>query len=681
MESLYDKSLTCIKGVGEKRAQLFLKLGVDSVGALLHFYPRDYQNWQNTVTAFDAPTDEPVFIRALVLKSIREHRIRRGMTLYKTVVSDTSGAKIELVFFNNPYIMRTLHSGEEYIFHGRLSFTSGRPAMNSPSFLPADSAPGMLPVYPLTEGLTSRLVSQTVSYALALMPDDIADPLPQSIRDRNELCSLAEAIRNIHFPNSYEALSAARRRLAFDELLLLQLGLLTLKGRSRGENTMKIDADRSEEFFARLPFEPTGAQRRCVSEAMRDMMYGSHPMARLVQGDVGSGKTAVAAALCYSAAKCSMQCALMAPTEILAAQHYATFTKMLDGTGINCVLLTGSTPAAEKRRIYQQLADGTADIAIGTHALISEGVEYTRLALVITDEQHRFGVKQRAALGKKGSSPHHLVMSATPIPRTLALMIFGDLDVSVLDEMPRGRIPVETFFIDSSKRKRAYNFIKQHVDRGLQAFVVCPLIEDENDTGLTAAADYAAELREGMLSGCKVGLLHGRMKAAEKDEIMRAFAANEISVLVSTTVVEVGVDIPNAVIMLVENAERFGLSQLHQLRGRVGRGSEKSYCILISDATGQTAVSRLRTMASTSDGFVIAEEDLKLRGPGEFFGARQHGLPQLKIADLYEDMSIFRAAHKEAAALIENDPHLTAPQHSTIARNVRRLYSDISIFN
>ncbi|MBQ6797097.1 MAG: ATP-dependent DNA helicase RecG [Clostridia bacterium] len=679
MERLYKKGLTCITGVGEKRARLFQKLGVDSVGALLHFYPRAYENWSDTVSVFNAAVGQPVFIRAVVLQSISEHRIRKGMTLYKTVICDHSGAKVQLTFFNNPYISRMLRCGEEYIFHGRLTVDRGRPQMNSPSFMSADTDPGTIPVYPLTEGLSSKLVSQTVSRALEMLPDTLIDPLPEETRVKRELCPLAYALKNIHFPESDEALAAARKRLVFDELLQLQLGLLTLKGRDRGQNSMRLTKDCTEEFFARLPFEPTGAQRRAVGDAMRDMTSSEHPMSRLLQGDVGSGKTAVAAALCYNTARCGMQSALMVPTEILAAQHFSTLSRFLSAEGISVALLTGSVGQAEKRRIREGLTDGSIDVVVGTHALISDGVEFRSLALVITDEQHRFGVKQRAALSSKGNSPHHLVMSATPIPRTLALMIFGDLDVSVLDEMPKGRIPVETFFIDSSKRERAYNFIKKHADNGFQSFVVCPLIEDENETGLASAVDFAEELSEGYLKGCNVGLLHGKMKPAEKDEVMGRFLSGELSVLVSTTVIEVGVDVPNAVIMLIENAERFGLSQLHQLRGRVGRGNAKSYCILVSDSKGETARSRLRTMTSTTDGFKIANEDLKLRGPGDFFGARQHGLPQLQIADLYNDMTVFSAAQEEARSIIEADPSLE--NNPELAAAVRRLYDGIPAFN
>ena len=680
MERLFEKSLTTIKGVGEKRALLFSKLGVDSVGALLLFCPRAYDDWSNTVTLFDAPVGEPVFIRAEILSRVSIKRIRSDMTIYETVAADDTGAKFSISFYNTPYIPSALQLGGEYVFHGRVLYDAGHPQMRSPVFQPADKASGIKPVYPLTAGLTQTAVSQAVKNALNMLPCDIIDPLDSLTRAQLGLCGIADAIRSVHFPKDLEEAARARRRLSFDELLALQLGILRRGGRGREENAPVLKKSYAGEFFAALPFEPTNAQKRAVDEAMEDMIYTGRPMARLLQGDVGSGKTAVAAALCHSAVKCGYQAALMAPTEVLARQHYATFSSLAPLHDMNIALLTGSTTAAQKKKIYAGLSDGSVDIVIGTHALISDGVEFSSLALVITDEQHRFGVKQRAALSGKGISPHHLVMSATPIPRTLALMIYGDLDISVLDELPKGRIPVETYAVGSDKRKRAYGFIKKHVAEGKQAFVVCPLIEDENDTGLAAAAEFAEGLRSGLLSGCTVGLLHGRMKSAEKEDVMDRFQKNEISVLVSTTVIEVGVDVPNAVIMLIENAERFGLSQLHQLRGRVGRGSDKAYCILISDAKGDTSLSRLRTMTRTSDGFEIANEDLRLRGPGDFIGARQHGLPQLGIADLAGDMELLSSAQREAVRITKADPELK--NHPKLKAAAERLFCDVgSILN
>ena len=431
-----------------------------------------------------------------------------------------------------------------------------------------------------------------------------------------------------------------------------------------------------------LPFEATNAQKRAAAEAIKDMSAGGQPMSRLLQGDVGSGKTAVAAAVCHTAAKNGIQSALMAPTEILAEQHFRSFTELLEPCGIRVGLLTGSMTAAQKRNVRELAALGMIDVLIGTHALISDGVEFASLGLVITDEQHRFGVNQRGALAAKGNNPHVLVMSATPIPRTLALIIYGDLDISVLDEMPKGRIPVSTYFVDGGKRERAYNFVKKHVADGYQGYVICPLVEEgENSGDMKAAQNYAENLTEGYPNGCRVGLLHGRMKGAEKDSVMQAFAAGELDVLVSTTVVEVGVNVPNAVIMIIENAERFGLSQLHQLRGRVGRGSVQSYCILISDAKNDAAVSRLKIMCGTNDGFVIANEDLKQRGPGDFFGSRQHGLPDMKIANMMTDMQIFTMAQEAAKEILSKDPDLKHRENLGLSGEVSSLFSSERAMN
>ena len=523
---------------------------------------------------------------------------------------------------------------------------------------------------------TAAGFGKVVEQALEELPEELADPLPEAVRTKYQLCHIRYALKQIHFPDDNETLATARDRLVFEELLILQLGLLRLKGRKRGTAGLRITEDHTEEFWRLLPFEPTNAQRRAAADAIRDMSSDGQPMSRLLQGDVGSGKTAVAAAICHTAAKNGIQSALMAPTEILAEQHFQSFEKLSEPCGIRVGLLTGSMTAAQKRHIRELTALGMIDVLIGTHALISDGVEFASLGLVITDEQHRFGVNQRGALAAKGKNPHVLVMSATPIPRTLALIIYGDLDISVLDEMPKGRIPISTYFVDGGKRERAYNFVKKHVADGYQGYVICPLVEEgENSGEMKAAQSYAESLTEGYLSGCRVGLLHGRMKGAEKERVMQAFASGGLDVLVSTTVVEVGVNVPNAVIMIVENAERFGLSQLHQLRGRVGRGNVQSYCILISDATNDAAVSRLRIMCSTNDGFVIANEDLKQRGPGDFFGSRQHGLPDMKIADMMTDMHLFAAAQEAAKQILAKDPDLTQKENAGLSREVASLFS------
>ena len=673
-----SKPLKYYKGVGEKRAELFAKLGIGSSDALLRYYPREYEDWSDCVSVdtakANAESGEICCIRATVAAPVRSVFLSGRRTLYSTRAVDDEGKGFRLTFFNNPYIPKMLVQGSEYSFRGKLFVGSNGAEMTSPAF-ESGACDKIIPVYRATEGLPSRQIAKVTQQVLDELPEDLSDPLPESVRAKYHLCHIRYALRQIHFPDDRETLATARDRLVFEELLILQLGLLRLKGRTRGAAGVTLTRDCTEEFWRMLPFEPTGAQKRAASEAVRDMMSGERSMSRLLQGDVGSGKTAVAAAICYTAARNGVQSALMAPTEILAEQHYRSIAALLEPCGVRVGLLTGSMTAAQKRRAKEAAAAGETDLLIGTHALISDGVAFASLGLVITDEQHRFGVNQRGALAAKGDNPHVLVMSATPIPRTLALLIYGDLDISVLDEMPKGRIPIDTFFVDGGKRQRAYNFVKKHVAEGRQGYVICPLVEDSEDGGdRKAARSYAESLAAGYLSGCRVGLLHGKMKGAEKDEVMKRFAAGELDVLVSTTVVEVGVNVPNAVIMIIENAERFGLSQLHQLRGRVGRGSIQSYCILISDAKNEAAVARLNTMCKTTDGFAIANEDLKQRGPGDFFGSRQHGLPDMKIADMMTDTRIFSQAQEAAREILRSDPELTARENSGLAEEVTRLF-------
>ena len=679
LNQIESKPLKFYKGVGEKRAQLFEKLGVGSSDALLRYYPREYEDWSHCVSVDEARANaesgEICCIRATVSSQVRSVRLQGNRMLYSARAVDEEGRGFRVTFFNNSYIPKMLVQGSQYIFRGKLFVGSNGAEMTSPEFDAGDCS-RIVPVYRATEGLPSRQIGKVVEQALEELPEELADPLPEAVRTKYQLCHIRYALKQIHFPDDNETLATARDRLVFEELLILQLGLLRLKGRKRGTAGLRITEDHTEEFWRLLPFEPTNAQRRAAADAIRDMSSDGQPMSRLLQGDVGSGTTAVAAAICHTAAKNGIQSALMAPTEILAEQHFQSFEKLSEPCGIRVGLLTGSMTAAQKRHIRELTALGMIDVLIGTHALISDGVEFASLGLVITDEQHRFGVNQRGALAAKGKNPHVLVMSATPIPRTLALIIYGDLDISVLDEMPKGRIPISTYFVDGGKRERAYNFVKKHVADGYQGYVICPLVEEgENSGEMKAAQSYAESLTEGYLSGCRVGLLHGRMKGAEKERVMQAFASGGLDVLVSTTVVEVGVNVPNAVIMIVENAERFGLSQLHQLRGRVGRGNVQSYCILISDATNDAAVSRLRIMCSTNDGFVIANEDLKQRGPGDFFGSRQHGLPDMKIADMMTDMHLFTAAQEAAKQILAKDPDLTQKENAGLSREVASLFS------
>jgi len=662
-----------VKGVGPTRAEAFYKLSVASVGALLRYYPRAYEDWSQIVPIHGLQAGVPACIRATVCHTPSKIRIPGGTLLFKTTVTDGAGL-LNLTFFNNKYIQNQLKEGEEYLFFGKPAQNRyGALEMASPLFQKPQSAHRIRPIYPATAQLPTKTIERCVQNALDALEAEIPDYLPEGLLSANGLCTLDTAIRHIHFPPDALSLEAARKRLIFDELFLLQLGLLQMKSRTQTLSTeCVLRTDCSKEFEALLPFTMTGAQKRAVQEAVRDMQSGE-PMNRLLQGDVGSGKTAVAASLIYSAAKNGLQSAMLAPTEVLAEQHYRTFQKFFAETGIFVVLLTGSVPAARKREIKVRLASGEAMLAVGTHALIQEDVDFCRLGLCITDEQHRFGVAQRASLSAKGDNPHILVMSATPIPRTLGLILYGDLNVSVLDELPPGRQTIATYRVGQSYRPRIYQFIEKHIQAGLQAYIVCPLVE-EGELDLAPAEEYCKRLQNGVFHHRRVGLLHGKMKPKEKDKIMRAFQNGEIDILVSTVVVEVGVDVPNAAVMVIENAERFGLSQLHQLRGRVGRGKAKSTCILVSDAQNDEAKARFDILCETNDGFKIADADLKLRGPGDFFGKRQHGLPALRLADILRDTELLMTVQRAAAELLKADAHLEAPEHAALRRQLDKMF-------
>ena len=668
MTNLENFEIKYIKGVGEKRAQLFNKLGIFTLDDLIHYYPRKYQDWSKTTTVNDANHGDIVTIKATMITPVKESLIRKGLTLYKCNFSDGDNV-IHVTIFNNKYLAKALRTFDDYILYGKIekSFTDAK--MSSPQIEKSESAIGIHPIYPSTDKLNSKAISKVVRAALEKV-DFFEDTLSDEIKSRYDLCSLDFAIRQIHFPSEEKNVETARKRLIFEELLTLQLGLMKLKSKKSLENAFKIKNDCSNEFYGLLPFEATNAQKRAVSDCINDIK-GSRSMNRLIQGDVGSGKTAVAAAVMHTVIKNGYQCAMMAPTEILAAQHFESLSKLFEKTDISLALLTGSTKPKDKRRIKEQLIEGEIDLIVGTHALIQNDVEFKELALVITDEQHRFGVEQRANLAMKSSNPHLLVMSATPIPRTLGLIIYGDLDISVIDELPAGRQKIRTDVVDSSYHERIYNFIKKNVDQGRQAYIVCSLV-DEGESDLISAKEYAEELSTTAFKGYNLGLLHGKMKPKEKDNVMNAFSGGDVQILVSTTVVEVGVDVPNATIMLIENADRFGLSQLHQLRGRVGRGSEKSYCILVSDNKGKSAQERLSVMKHTSNGFKIADYDLKTRGPGDFFGKRQHGLPDLVIADMLEDMETLRICQSCAKEMLEDDYKLD--KYPALCREINKMF-------
>lgn len=672
-----EMSVQYVKGVGEKKALLLKKLGIETVFDLIHFFPRSYIDFTNQIKIKDITPDCVCCFKAVVGYAPQKSRVKGGMMLFKTAVYDETGT-VHITIFNNKYLADSLETGKEYLFYGKVTPGRGSFEMTSPTVEKPENGSTMKPIYSLTAGITSNMISIIMKNALKLyFEQNSPDIIPSEIRHKYGLAHEHFALKSIHFPTCEKDIDISRKRLIFEELLTLQLGMKKMKDRDRGTTEFIVKTDCSKEFISSLPFTLTGAQQRVIDQCVSDMKKNI-PMNRLVQGDVGSGKTVVAATLIYLMAKNGIQSAFMAPTEILAVQHYETLSRLLAGTDIKFELLTGSVGAKKKREVKERLKEGESHFVVGTHALLTDDVEFQNLGLVITDEQHRFGVKQRGALSFKGASPHTLVMSATPIPRTLSLIIYGDLDLSIIDELPKGRQKISTYAVDSSYHQRLYAFIKKHLDMGLQAYIVCPLVEESDTSELTAATEYATQLKEKEFALYSVGILHGKMKPKDKDKIMKEFAENKIQLLVSTTVIEVGVDVPNAVIMVIENAERFGLSQLHQLRGRVGRGKEKSHCILVSDAKGENARLRLETMCRTNDGFTIADKDLELRGPGDFFGKRQHGLPEMKIADFTQNMDIVRQTKTACDIIIKADPKLQKSEHQALLERTQKLFSSSS---
>ena len=659
-----------LKGVGEKRAELLRKKGIDTVGALLRFYPRAYLDWQNITPISECHEGENVCVRAEITSPVKTANIRRGMTLYKFSAADDSGV-IEVTLFNRKYLAENLREGRSYLFYGKLGYGITLRQMSSPEIMPAEYM-GIEPVYAATEGLSSKTIEKIMKNAL-VYTDSMQDAIPDGIRQKNGLCDFKTALKSIHFPLERQALESAKRRLVFEELFVLQTGLLFLKRRRRALAGCTVKKNLLEEFKMTLSFKLTGAQERVINECLSDMM-SPRPMNRLIQGDVGSGKTAVAAALMYISAGNGFQSALMAPTELLAEQHFKTLCKITKNSGIKCALLTGSLTKKQKDEVKAGLKSGEIKVAVGTHALLTDDVEFESLGLVVTDEQHRFGVGQRGRLSSKGNNPHTLVMSATPIPRTLGLIIYGDLDISIIDEYPAGRQKIATYCVDSSYNARVYNYIKKFIAEGRQAYIVCPLVDENEALGIKSASEYYEELSENQFKDYTVGLLHGKMKPKDKESVMRRFAAGEIQLLISTTVIEVGIDVPNAALMVIENAERFGLSQLHQLRGRIGRGEYSSACILISDVKSGDTKRRLDVIKNNTDGFKIADEDLKLRGPGDFLGSRQHGLPDMKIADIFANRETLHSAGKEAEELLRRDPMLHDAENAGLRSEITELF-------
>ncbi len=670
--SIKETGIENLSGISTKRSAMYKKLGVLTVWDLITYYPRGYIDYTKTIRIGETDIGQYAVLRLKVEKKLKPIiSTYSHINVFKLILSDGEN-EILCIFFNNPYTFEKLFPGKEYLFYGKIGGTVLLRELLNPQFIELDSENRLVPRYRLTSGLSHVMIANTLRLALPLY--DLPDNLPEYIKEEFKLIDKKSALYQIHFPVDNDECTAAKKRLAFDELITLQLGMAKLKNRNRKLTGALMKEQSMDEFYWTLPFEPTGAQKRAVNDAIADMSRPV-PMNRLLQGDVGSGKTMVAAGICFFAYKNGYQSVMMAPTEILAKQHYQTLRKFLEPIGVRVALLTGSLTASEKKTVKEQIKSGEVSVIVGTQALIQKNVAFEKLGLVVTDEQHRFGVNQRGTLISKGENPHTLVMSATPIPRTLALIIYGDLDISLIDEMPKGRIPIETYSVDTSFRERLYKFIIKHVNMGLQAYIVCPMIDD-SVSEKTSAVRYYNELKATWFKGIKIGLLHGKMKQAEKDAVMGAFKEGEISVLISTTVIEVGVDVPNSVIMLIENAEQFGLSQLHQLRGRVGRGTEKSYCILVTNSKTPYTAARMETMTRTANGFEIANEDLKLRGPGDFFGQKQHGLPELKIADMTEDIEIVEETRLLAERIIIDDPELIKPQNTGLSAMIGELFKE-----
>lgn len=675
-----DTPVRYLKGVGPKTAERFEKLGILTLSDLLCHYPRRYLDFSKPYSIAEAPADTECVVKAEVFAK-PGGRILPGGRRMERITAGDDVSSLEITWFNNPYAVQKLELGQEYYFQGIVTGGMLRRQMVNPQ-VRTDAQVKSSPfeaVYPQTEGLTSSAIAKCVRQLLPhaeLLPD----PLPSEMLKKYRLLSKADAVRAIHCPATEEEAFAARRRLIYEELLVLQLGIGRMKNHgaaSTGAPMKKADAS---PFWESLPFSPTGAQRRAVEEILTDMS-GETSMNRLLQGDVGSGKTLVAAAAIWACIRAGYQAALLAPTEILASQHAENLNRLLSPFGMRVALLTGGMKAAARRTTLAAIRDDEADLIVGTHAILSEGVEFARLGLAVVDEQHRFGVRQRGLLAEKAVNPHLLVMSATPIPRTLGLLMYGDLDISILDELPPGRKPVKTRCITGKKRADLYGFLDREIDSGRQVYIVCPAIEDAGGSGLNAVKSYYEDIAKAYLPDRRVGLMHGKLKPKEKAEVMDDFKSGRLDALVSTTVIEVGVDVPNATVMVIENAERYGLSALHQLRGRVGRGAAESWCFLVSDNASESVQKRLKFLCSTSDGFAVAQYDLETRGPGDFFGSRQHGLPTLQIADLMNDTRTLHAAQSEAVALLAEDPLLERPEHALLARQVEQMFDKAGTMN
>ena len=672
--------ITELKGIGEKYAQLLGRLSVYTVEDLVGLYPRDYELYQEPAFISTLSPDYEntnVVIDGVVSKKIDVYHTGK-LAVISTFINDENGDRIKCTWFNMPFLKSSLKLGMRYIFRGRFVIKNGIKILEQPQMYTrsqySEIEGTMQPIYPLTKGLSNKTVANAVHQALEKFDAGLEkEYIPGYVRQKNELAEHNYAVVNIHFPKSMEDYIQARKRLAFEEFFLFVLAVRSLRNSNeRIPNGYIIQNDsRTDDFIEKLPFSLTNGQKSAWTEVKKNMS-GKGLMSRLIQGDVGSGKTIIAVLALMNTAYAGYQAAMMVPTEVLAKQQYDSITKMFNNMGVelNVSLLVGSMTAAAKRKVYEDIENGRTDIVIGTHAVIQEKVIFKNLALVITDEQHRFGVNQRRDLSDKGNNPHILVMSATPIPRTLAIIVYGDLDISVIDELPAARLPIKNCVVDESYRPNAYKFIENQVHAGRQAYVICPMVEDSENIEAENVIDYAKKLSGELLDDIKVEYLHGKMKASQKNEIMEKFSKNEINVLVSTTVIEVGVNVPNATVMMVENAERFGLAQLHQLRGRVGRGGFQSYCIFVSGNKSKKTKDRLEILNKTNDGFKIAEEDLKLRGPGDFFGVRQSGDFDFGIADIYTDAKVLKSASEAAGEVLDKDPELELEENRYLAEKV-----------
>lgn len=679
MFGVINESIQYVKGIGPKKAEKMNKLGIYTIKDLLYYFPRQFEDRSIIKKIAQLEDEEKVTVKALIT-NIESYTPKKGMTITRIDVKDDTGFA-KLTFFNREYIKNTFRVGDSILAFGKVKKNGRFVELNSCELEYLSASPKnigkLVPVYPLSYGVTNKDIMNTVRMVFESKDIKIPEYMPEYILKKYRLCGIEYAIKNIHFPKDKESLKIALYRLIFEELLVLQLGLFMYKGGSSDEKGILFKRNqRLDEVLKSLPFSLTRAQNRALNEIIDDMC-SEKVMNRLVQGDVGSGKTVVALLALAECVFNGYQGALMAPTEILAQQHYESFTETFEDIGINVELLTGSVTKKQKEGILQRAKDGEIDILIGTHALIEDNVEFKNIGLVITDEQHRFGVRQRGKLSSKGESPDILVMTATPIPRTLALILYGDLDISIIDELPPGRQPIETIAVEKKKRGKVYNsLVRREVDKGRQVYIVCPLVEESETLDITSATETAEEIKRDFFPDLRVGLLHGKMKPSEKDTIMTAFKNHELDILVSTTVIEVGVNVPNSTLMIIENAERFGLAQLHQLRGRVGRGKHQSYCVLIYGSNSEVCRKRMNIMEETNDGFKISEKDLEIRGPGEFFGTMQHGVPELKVANLFKHMKILKTVQQEARIIIGEDPTLDFKEYRGLKREIESKFKD-----